>query len=61
MVPLMCGARLGLTSDYKSRETAPPPTVQPYPKDGLAISGTQPIEAIETVPRTAPEWNSTRR
>ena len=32
--------------------------MQPYPKDGLAISGTHPIDAIETVPRTAPEWNS---
>ena len=55
---VMCDARLVLASDYKSRETAPPPDVQPYPKDGLAIAGTQPIEAIETVPGTAPEWNS---
>ena len=58
MLRVMCDARLVLASDYKSREAAPPRTVQPYPKDGLAISGTQPIEAIETVPRTAPEWNS---
>ena len=55
---VMCDARLALASDYQSREAAPPATVQPYPKDGLAISGTQPIEAIEIVPRTAPEWNS---
>ena len=58
MLRVMCDTRLVLASDYKSRETAPPRTVQPYPKDGLAISGTQPIEAIETVPSTAPEWNS---
>ena len=37
----MCDTRLALTSDYKSSETAPAQTrfqtVQPYPKDGLAI------------------------
>jgi hypothetical protein len=54
----MCGSRLALASDYKSTETPPSPMVQPYPKDGLAISGTQPIEAIETVPATAPESSS---
>ncbi len=62
VVRIMCDTRLALTSDYKSGETAPAQTrvqtVQPYPKDGLAISGTQPIDAIETVPHTAPEWNS---
>jgi hypothetical protein len=59
MVPIMCGSRLALTSNYKPSETAPSPRVQPYPKDGLAISGTQPIDPIETVARSAPEWNST--
>jgi len=58
VVPVTCGTRLALKSDYTSRDTAPPPTVQPYPKDGLAISGTQTIDAIETVPNTAPEWSS---
>jgi hypothetical protein len=58
VVRIMCDTRLALKSDYKSRETAPAPTVQPYPKDGLAISGTHPVDAIETVPRTAPEWNA---
>jgi len=55
---VMCDSRLALTSTYRSKEPAPLPMVQPYPKDGLAISGTQPIEAIEIVPRTAPEWSS---
>jgi hypothetical protein len=53
---IMCASRLALTSGYRASEMAPPPMVQPYPKDGLAISTSQPIEAIETVPRTAPEW-----
>jgi hypothetical protein len=56
MVRVMCDSRLALTSSYRSKEVAPPPVVQPYPKDGLAISGSQTIEAIEILPRTAPEW-----
>jgi hypothetical protein len=56
MMRVMCDARLALTSSYRSKEAAPPPIVQPYPKDGLVISGSQTIGAIETLPRTAPEW-----
>jgi hypothetical protein len=56
MLRSTCGARLALTSSYHSDRAAPPPMVQPYPKDGLAISGGQPIEAIDTLPRTATEW-----
>jgi hypothetical protein len=53
---VMCASRLALTSDYRSSETAPPPMVQPYPKDGLAISSGQPIEAVQTLSRTSPRW-----
>lgn len=53
---VMCASRLALTSNYRSSEAAPPPMVQPYPKDGLAVSSSQPVEAIETVPRTSPDW-----
>ena len=47
----MCQARLAVTSDYQSREPAPPPLVQPFPKDGLAISGGQHVDPIEVVAR----------
>lgn len=53
---VMCATRLGLTSSYRATEPAPPPMEQPYPKDGLVISGGQMIEAIDSVPRTSPEW-----
>lgn len=51
----MCEARLGVTSDYQSREPVPPPIVQPFPKDGLAVSGGQRVEAIEVVARDNPD------
>jgi hypothetical protein len=53
---VMCATRLALTSSYRSSEPAPPPVEQPYPKDGLVISGGQKIDAIEVVPRTSPVW-----
>ena len=46
---LMCSSHLGLTSDYQSPQPPPPLLVQPYPKDGLAVSGTQPVGAIESI------------
>ena len=56
MVRLMCASRLGLMSDYKSEQPAPPPGVQPYPKDGLVVSGSQRIEPIETISPASSEW-----
>jgi hypothetical protein len=55
---VMCGAQIGLASDYKSPQPAPPPVVQPFPKDGLVVTGAQRVEPIETVPRTSSEWAS---
>ena len=56
MVRLMCDLRLGLISDYRSPQPAPPPGVQPYPKDGLAVSGDQRIEPIQVLSSTSSEW-----
>jgi hypothetical protein len=56
MVQLMCGPQLGLTSDYHSAQPAPPPQEQPYPKDGLAVSGSQRVEPIEMISPASPEW-----
>ena len=60
-VPLrvMCEWRIGLASDYHAEEPAVPPFVQPYPKDGLAVSGTQRVDAIEILSATSPEWSQT--
>ena len=59
-VPLrvMCEWRIGLASDYHPEEPAVPPFVQPYPKDGLAVSGTQRVDAIEIL--SAPRLNGAR-
>jgi hypothetical protein len=53
---LMCSSHVGLTSDYRSLQPAPPLLVQPYPKDGVAVSGTQPVEPIESVEPGSAEW-----
>jgi len=56
MVRLMCAGRLGLSSDYRSPQPAPPPGVQPYPKEGLAVSGDQRVEPIEVASPDSPAW-----
>ena len=53
-----CGTRLGLRTDYKPTEPPPPVVAQPFPKDGLAVSGGVRIEPIGVVEKTSPEWNS---
>ena len=60
VVRVMCGALIGLASDFTSPQPVPPPVVQPFPKDGLVVSGTQRVEPIATVPTTAPEWAATQ-
>jgi hypothetical protein len=44
-----CLRQVVLRTDYKSDRPLPPPTEQPYPKDGLVISPPRPIERIERV------------
>jgi hypothetical protein len=51
-----CGQRLGVRTTYRSGQPLPPVRVDPFPKDGLAISGGVPLEPIESVSRTSPEW-----
>ena len=51
-----CGPRLGVRTTYRPREPIPPVRVDPFPKDGLAISGGVPLEPIESVSSTSPEW-----
>jgi len=44
-----CVRQVALKTDYKSALPAPPPAVQPYPKDGLAISPARALERIEAI------------
>ena len=55
-VRALCSLRLGLRTDYKARELAPPRMKQPYPKDGLLISNDVPLGRIDTLDKSAPEW-----
>lgn len=54
---LMCEPRIALKSDYTPAATAPPPFEVPYPKDGLLVAGSLPVEKIRTVERGSLEWN----
>jgi hypothetical protein len=45
--PSHCSQAVGLRTSYQANEPAPPPNVQPYPKDGLAVSGAAKITPIE--------------
>jgi hypothetical protein len=55
MLRLPCGVRLGLSTNYHPAQVPPPPTEQPFPKDGLVISGAQAIGTVETMPAQSPE------
>lgn len=52
-----CVRQVALRSDYRPATAAPPRVVQPYPKDGLAVSPPQVVESIAVV---APESEETR-
>jgi hypothetical protein len=49
-VNVHCTRQVGLRTDYTPPDTAPPRIVQPYPKDGLAVSPPQPVSRIAIVP-----------
>jgi hypothetical protein len=50
-----CMDRLGLATTYKPTEPLPPKPVQPFPKDGIAVSGNTPIDPIESIDPASPE------
>jgi hypothetical protein len=54
-VPLRCGKRLGLRTNYYPAEVPPPPLEQPFPKDGIVVSGPQKVDVIESVAAASPE------
>lgn len=53
---VFCSPRLWLATSYKSPFELPPVTVDPFPKDGLAISGDVPVEPVETLSPANPDW-----
>jgi hypothetical protein len=54
--PSYCDRSLGIRTTYRSAQSLPPVRVDPFPKDGLAVSGGIPVEPIETVSTTDPGW-----
>jgi hypothetical protein len=55
--PLMCAPRFTLKSDYRPAAPPPPPFERPYPKDGLVVGGSVPIERIESAEKGTADWN----
>lgn len=49
-VDVHCVRQISLRTDYRPPQPPPPRTVQPYPKDGLAVSPAQPVEPIAILP-----------
>ncbi len=58
---IMCDTRAGLASDYRSPEEVSPLAGQPYPKDGLAVSGNQRVDRIRILTAESPEWAAAAR
>ena len=54
-VKVLCSTRLGLRTDYTSRELAPPRLRQPYPKDGVLVTGNVAMSRIDIIEANAPE------
>ncbi len=57
-IPAHCMMNVGLQTDYKSKDPAPPIEVQPYPKDGLATDGNVRIEPVEILDEKSPDWKA---
>jgi hypothetical protein len=55
VVGTQCQTNIGLQTDYKS-PIIPPPAAQPYPKDGVAITGDLRVERITVLNEKSPEW-----
>lgn len=61
-VDVHCVRQIGLRTDYRTPSLPlPPPTAQPYPKDGLAISPPQPVEPIVVLEPASLEAQSFQR
>lgn len=61
VVATPCGTQVALGTDFKPSGLLPPPEEAPYPKAGLATTGTADIEPIPDVERDSVEWQRVRR
>lgn len=61
LLQVMCHRRVGLRTNYKSSEELPNAMVQPYPKDGLAVSGNQRVDPIRILTPESAEWTAAAR
>jgi hypothetical protein len=61
LLPLMCERRIAVISDYHGQPTEAPSLLPPYPKDGLAVTGTQRVEPIEILSAQSREWAPTAK
>jgi hypothetical protein len=57
-IDVHCVRQIGLHTDYRSDQLPPPLGEEPYPKDGLAISPSRPVEPIVNVPPAGTEANA---
>lgn len=57
-VDVLCVRQIGLRTDYRAVTPVPPRSVQPYPKDGLAISPPREVEPIAVLPAEGDEARS---
>ncbi len=55
-VGAQCQMNIGLRTDYPPKPVGRIDANQPYPKDGVATTAPQPLEAIEVLDSSAPEW-----
>jgi len=44
--PLFCQQQVGVQTDYRASTPVPPPSVHPFPKDGLGYAGAASVSAI---------------
>jgi hypothetical protein len=61
LLHVMCSTRVGIATDHRSPQPLPQPGAQPYPKDGLAVSGDQRVEPIQILTPESPEWAAALR
>ncbi len=57
-VPVHCQRQIVLKTNYKSPKLTPPPTEQPYPKDGFAVSPPHAVDVVEILSPTSLEAQS---
>lgn len=53
---IYCAETISVRTDYRSAQRFPYPPIDPYPKDGLAVTAGIDVEPIRPVSSKVPEW-----